>query len=156
MKYISKMAFFCVTALCISGIASAQNADRITKDEAYALVKRIIAYAKANGEEKAKVACNTPEFFVKGDGYIFAYDPLGNNVCHRESKLRGKNLFGMQDLDGVLMIQKMLNQCNNPPHHGWQKYKWPNQVTNVVEVKESYAEKFGNICWASGFYVGLK
>ncbi len=149
MKYIQKIAIFSVAAFGVSGLASAQ--EKITKDEAQALVKKVVAFAKANGEEKAIAACNTAEYQVRADGYIFAYDSKGINVCHKNEKMRGKNLFEMKDADGVPLIQEMLKACNSASGNGWIKYKWPNPVSKAVEPKQSYAEKQGNICWASGF-----
>jgi cytochrome c len=149
MNTIAKIGLTCVTAFGLTGVANAQ--EKITKAEAQALVKKITAYAKANGEEKAIVACNTPEFYVKGDGYIFAYDPSGVNVCHKNEKMRGRNLFEMKDIDGVQIIQEMLKACNSKQANGWIKYKWPNATNTGVDMKQSYAEKQGNICWASGY-----
>jgi cytochrome c len=149
MKNISKIALICITAFGLAGVANAQ--EKITKAEAQALVKKIVAYAKANGEEKAIAACNTPDYFLKGDGYIFAYDLKGVNVCHKNEKMRGTNISEMKDTDGAAFIQEMMKKCNSKAGSGWIKYKWPNAVTKALEPKQSYVKKYGTICWASGF-----
>jgi signal transduction histidine kinase len=148
MKIIKKIALLCITSLSLAGLANAQTA---SKGSAEASVKKAIAFAKANGKEKAIAACNTGNFFVKGDGYIFAYSPTGVNVCHKNEKMRGKNLLDMKDANGVLLIQEMLKACTSSAGNGWIKYVWPHPVTKAVEPKTSYVEKSDDLCWASGF-----
>jgi signal transduction histidine kinase len=45
----------------------------------------------------------------------------------------------------------MLKACNGKEGNGWIQYDWPNAVSKKVEAKQSYAEKQGTVCWASGF-----
>jgi cytochrome c len=156
MNRILKALLFSFLVVGVSGVAQAQS--RITKDESQALVKKIIAYAKANGKEKAIAAGNSPEFFVKDDGYIFAYDTVGANkgvnLIHKNEKMRGKNLLELKDGNGFELIKAMLDKCASPEKSGWIKYGWPNAVSKKVEPKESYAEFHDGVCYASGFSTG--
>jgi signal transduction histidine kinase len=136
-------------ALAVSGVAQAD--DRMSKDDAQALVKKVIAKVKSDGKEKALAACNSPEFYMKADGYIFAYDLNGVNVCHKNEKMRGRNLIDMKDANGVLLIQEMIKACKSKEGSGWIQYDWPNAVSKQVEPKTSYAELHDGVCWASGF-----
>ncbi len=149
MKSIMKLTIFSVAVFGVPGLANAE--EKITKDEAVALVKKIAAFAKSNGEEKAIAACNTSDYYVKDDGYIFAFDPKGVNVCHKNEKMRGKNLLEMKSVDGIPLVQEFLKGCNSKEGHGWLKYKWPNGTKTGVDLKQSYVEKQGNICWGSGY-----
>lgn len=156
MNRILKALLFSFIVVGVSGVAQAQ--ERITKDEAQALVKKIIAHAKANGKEKAIAAGNSPEFYVKDDGYIFAYDTTeankGVNLIHKNEKMRGKNLYAMKDGKGFELIKAMIDTCTKPPGSGWIQYDWPNAVSKKVEPKESYAEMHDGVCYASGFSKG--
>ncbi len=139
-----------VVMVGVSGVAQAQS--RITKDEAQALVKKVIAQHKKDGKDKALSACNTPEYYVKDDGYIFAYLPDGTNVCHKNEKMRGRNLMEMKDANGVPLIKEMIKICTSTGS-GWFKYDWPNAVSKQVEPKQSYVENHDGICYAAGFSV---
>ena len=144
------VAPFAALALLGGGLAQAQE-DLMTKADVKALVKEVIALHKAVGKEKALQDCNSPKFYRKGDGYIFAYDAKGINVCHKNEKMRGKDLIEMKDANGIPLIQEMLKACQSKEGSGWIKYDWPNGVTKKVEQKESYAEWFDGVCYASGY-----
>jgi cytochrome c len=150
MKTVSKIALTCVAAFSLSSVAYAQ--DKITKEEAQALVKKIVAFAKANGEEKAIAVCNTAEFHVKADGYISAFNPKGVNVCNKNEKMRGKDLIDMKDADGVSIVKEFLKVCNSAAGNGWVTYKWSNPL-KAIENKGAYAEKQGSICWTSSYFL---
>ncbi len=75
------------------------------------------------------------------------------NLCHKNDKMRGKNLFEMKDANGVFLIQEMIKTCKSPAGSGWIKYDWPNAVTKQVEAKQSFAEWHDGICYASGYSV---
>ncbi len=148
MSKITNALLVGLVALGVSGVAHAQS--RISKDEAQALVKKVIAQHKKDGKEKALAACNSPEYYVKDDGYIFAYLPDGTNVCHKNEKMRTRNLMEMKDANGVPLIKEMIKICTTSGS-GWLKYDWPNAVSKQVEPKESYAEFHDGVCYASGF-----
>ncbi|WP_420473320.1 cache domain-containing protein [Noviherbaspirillum sp. ST9] len=135
--------------------SSAVAADRGTAEEASALVKKAVAYIKANGKEKAVAAINDPKGpFVDRDLYIFVYDMKGNNVAignGNASKMNGKNMLEMRDADGKYIIKGFIDILGTK-NSGWFDYKWPNPVTKAVEAKSSYVEKVDDLIVGSGIY----
>ncbi|HJV81493.1 cache domain-containing protein [Noviherbaspirillum sp.] len=146
-----------LSTLLIAGFlsASACAAERGTAEEASALVKKAVAYLKANGKEKAFAAFNDPKGeFVDRDLYIFVYDMQGTNLSignGNASKMVGKNLIDMRDADGKYIIRSFV-EVLNAKGKGWVDYKWPNPMTKNVEAKSSYVEKVDNMIVGAGFF----
>lgn len=135
-KMISSLMM--MASLAISGLAMA--AEKGTSNEAMALTKKAVAYAKANGKEKAFVEFNNSQGqFVDRDLYVMAYDMAGNNKAHgSNAKLIGKNLIDIQDADGKYIVRGLIETAKKGG--GWFHYKWPNPQ-KVVESKSTYVEK---------------
>lgn len=135
--------------------ASAYASERGTADEAAALVKKAVAFLKANGKEKAFAEFNNPKGqFAERDLYIFVYDMQGTNLAignGNASKMVGKNLIEMRDADGRYIIKGFI-ELLNAKGKGWFDYKWPNPVTKAVEQKSSYVEKVDDMIVGSGIY----
>lgn len=146
---------FAMVALAGFVASSAVAADRGTAEEASALVKKAVAYIKANGKEKAVAAINDPKGpFADRDLYIFVYDMKGNNVAignGNASKMNGKNMLEMRDADGKYIIKGFIDILS-AKNSGWFDYKWPNPVTKAVEAKSSYVEKVDDLIVGSGIY----
>lgn len=143
--------------MAVAGFVSvaAVAAERGTADEANALVKKAVAYLKANGKEKAFTAFNDPKGqFVDRDLYIFVYDMQGNNMAignGNAAKMVGKSLIDMRDADGKYIIKSFIETVN-AKGKGWVDYKWPNPVTKGIEAKSSYVEKVDDVIVGSGVY----
>lgn len=135
--------------------ATACAAERGGADEAAALVKKAVAYLKANGKEKAFAEFNNPKGqFVDRDLYIFVYSMDGTNLAignGNASKMVGKNLIEMRDADGRYIIKGFV-ELTNAKGKGWYDYKWPNPVTKAVEQKSSYVEKVDDMIVGAGIY----
>lgn len=135
--------------------ATACAAERGSADEAAALVKKAVAYLKANGKEKAFAEFNNPKGqFVDRDLYIFVYGMDGTNLAignGNASKMVGKNLIEMRDADGRYIIKGFI-ELLNAKGKGWYDYKWPNPVTKAVEQKSSYVEKVDDMIVGAGIY----
>ncbi|RFP09279.1 histidine kinase [Duganella sp. BJB488] len=129
--------------------------DRGTADEAVVMVKKAVAYLKANGKEKAYTEFSNPKGqFVDRSLYIFVYDMKGNNLAignGNASKMVGKNLIEMRDADGVYLIKNFI-EIANTKGNGWSDYKWPNPVNATIEPKSSYVEKVGDVLIGCGIY----
>ncbi|HYD97316.1 MAG TPA: cache domain-containing protein [Noviherbaspirillum sp.] len=146
----------CVLALCFAFFNTpALAGDRATADEAVAMVKKAVAYIKANGKEKAfEEFNNTKGQFVDRNLYIFVYDMNGNNLAignGNAKKMVGKNLIDMRDADGTYLIKKLI-EVSSTKGKGWVDYKWPNPVNNTVEAKSSYVEKVDDYFVGAGIY----
>jgi cytochrome c len=125
-----------------------------TKAEVVAFVKNAVVYAKKNGKDKAlKKFMDKKGGFVKGELYIYAYDFKGTVISHGgQPDLVGKNLIGMKDKNGVMVIQELIKLAAKGS--GWLEYSWPNPVhNNAVETKLGYVEKVDDTWWlGSGMY----
>jgi len=146
------LLFSFVGLLLLNSVALSQ--DFGSRDEAVAMVKRVQAKFQAVGAEATFAMVtdkSTPEFHDR-DLYPFIYDMNGVNVAHgAKPVLVGKNLLGLKDQDGKLLIQDML-EIANTTGGGWYDYKWPNPITNKIEDKSSYVEKMGDYMVGVGVY----
>lgn len=128
-------------------------------DEAVALVKRAVAYIKANGTEKAYAEFSNPKGqFAEGDLYIFVYDLNGVNLAignGNSARMVGKNLMDMRDAEGNYLIKGLVNVAKTKGQ-GWFDYKWPNPVSKAVEQKSSYVERLNDTLVGCGIYKPLK
>ncbi|MDX1819047.1 MAG: methyl-accepting chemotaxis protein [Marinobacter sp.] len=87
-------------------------------------------------------------------GYIFGYDPKGNVVMHgSKPSLEGKNLWDLQDPNGVYLIRGLVKAAQNGG--GYVSYGWKNTETGKVEPKLGYAEMLPkwNLMIGTGFWV---
>lgn len=154
MKYLLKSFVLSLFALLMTTAAIA--AEKGSRDEAVALVKKAAAYLKENGKEKAFAEFNKADGpFVDRDLYIFAYSAGGDgtNLAHGANpKLIGKNLLDLRDADGKAIVKSFIEVGNGKTGSGWVDYKWANPVTKAVEPKTSYVEKVGDVILGSGVY----
>ena len=122
-----------------------------TPEQAKALVEKAIAFYKANGKEKALAEFSKPKGqFVKGDLYIFAYNPKGTLIAHAgDPKLVGRDFTGVQDPDGKYFAREFIKIG---PEGGWVDYKWMNYVTKKVEAKTTYLKRIDDVIIGCGAY----
>ena len=134
---------------------SAQAADRGTPAEAEAMVKRAIAYIKANGADKAYDEFTNGKSFKDRDLYVIVYDLNGKNLAQGANpKLVGKDLIGLKDPDGKPLI-KMFVDLAKDKGKGWvEGYKFLNPVTQRIELKSMYLERVGDTLVGCGIYKG--
>ena len=100
MKHaLTALATLIATAtLCSSALAS----DGATKEQAVAMVKKGIAFIKANGTEKSYAAITGKDKqFVDRDLYLVVYGLDGKCLAHgANEKQVGKDLMELTDIDG--------------------------------------------------------
>lgn len=151
MKKLIGKIMMCMCLVGFQGTVDA--AERGTADEAVALVRKAIAYIKANGREKAFAEFSDPSGqFKDRDLYIMVYDMSGNNKAHGANpKLIGKNLSAIKDADGHFIVKSFIDVAR-ARGHGWVDYKWPNPVSNAVEPKSTYVERYEDILLGCGIY----
>jgi cytochrome c len=152
MKKLFNVVVLALLALGLNGAAVA--AEKGSADEAIALVKKAVAYVKANGKEKALAEFNTPTGqFKDRDLYLMVLDMSGKNLANGANpKLVGKNLIDLRDADGKLMVKGFIEAGNSKSASGWVDYKWPNPVTKAVEEKSTYIEKADDMVIGCGIY----
>ena len=139
------------SALFVAASVSAQQ--RGTPAEAKKLVEKAVAFVKANGEEKALKEFNNPKGeFVKGDLYIFVFDPKGLLLANPNlPKLVGTNVYNSPDSKGKLHRKEMVDLANSKGS-GWVEYYQLNPTTKKDEAKISYVQKEGNLILGCGAY----
>jgi len=122
-----------------------------TPEEAKALVEKAVAFYKANGKEKALAEFSKPKGrFIKGDLYIFAYDPKGTIIAHGgDPKLVGQDFTNVQDPDGKYFAREFIKIG---PEGGWVDYKWMNYVTKKVDAKTTYLKRIDDVIIGCGAY----
>jgi cytochrome c len=127
---------------------------RGTPPEAEALVKKAVAYIKANGKEKAFAEISNPNGkFVNKDMYVTVYDMNGVCLAHGfNQKMIGKNMMDLKDPDGKAMVKEKVDLARSGQEKFWQHYKWPDPVTKTIKNKAMYVEKTGEFLVACGIY----
>jgi cytochrome c len=144
--------FLCVLIIFFTN-GSAFAADKDTAEEATAMVKKAVAFLKANGKDKAVAEFNNPRGqFVDRDLYIFVIDKDGTTLANGvNARLVGKNVMELKDADGKYFIKTLLD-IGNTKGKGWLEYKWSNQTTQKMELKATYVEKADDLLVACGIY----
>lgn len=150
MKPISVVAG-ALAALLIAGAAGA--ADKASKPEAEAMVKKAVEFLKANGPEKAYTAFDDKKGqFVDRDLYVVVYDMNGKCLAHgANAKLIGKDLLDSQDVDGKYFLKERVALAKAKQSF-WQDYKFTNPVTKKIEPKEMYCERVDDVAVCGGVY----
>jgi len=141
-------------ALCaMLALDSAQAADRATKDEAMAMVKKAVAYIKANGPEKAYTEITDRKGqFVDRDLYIVVYRLDGHVLAHGgNAKLVGQDLADSQDVDGVYYVRDRMELAKKNASF-WQDYKFADPTTKKIEPKSTYCEVLNDTAVCGGIY----
>ena len=124
-----------------------------TAAEAEAMVKKAIAYLKANGKDKAFAEFSNPKGqFVDRDLYVTVYDLNGKCLAHGADRtMIGKDLIGLKDTDGKAFIKERMELAKTKGKF-WQDYKFMNPVSKKIEPKSMYCERVGDIIVACGIY----
>ncbi|MFO1227503.1 cache domain-containing protein [Roseateles sp.] len=139
-------------ATCL--LASAALAQNATRDDATAMVKKGVAFIKANGVEKAyaEITAKSPQF-VKSDLYLVVYGMDGKCLAHgANEKQVGKDLIDLKDVDGKAFVRERVELGKSKPAGFWQDYKFTNPTTKKIEPKQMYCERLGETLVCGGVY----
>jgi len=120
------------------------------------LVDRAVAYAQANGKEKALEEFNNKNgSFVDGDYYIFAYDFNGTVLALPfQPELVGKDRSNERDIYGALYVRDVLNVVKEDGS-GLFYYTYPEPENDMTPtIKLSYVRAVDDTWWlGSGIYI---
>lgn len=142
-----------VLALVVVCLPLVHAGDKGTKDEAVAMVKKAIDFAKTNGIEKALAEISNPKGqFVDRDLYVTVYDMNGKCLAHGANpKMIGRDLIDNKDIDGKEFMKERIALMKQQTT-AWQEYKFMNPVTKQIEPKEMYLERYGDLIFGCGVY----
>lgn len=140
-----------VVALALSGAAQADGG--ATQKEAEAMVKKGVAFLKANGKDKAYAEItNQKGPFIDRDLYLVVYRNDGTVMAHgANEKMVGKQLIGLKDVDGKEFVRERVELAKTKASF-WQDYKFTNPVTKKVEPKAMYCERVDEVVVCGGVY----
>jgi cytochrome c len=147
------MAVLVVGLILGMGLNVVRAEDAGTKDEAVAMVKKAIEFMKANGNDKAFAEFSNPKGqFVDRDLYVVVYDLDGKCLAHgANQKMIGRDLIDNKDVDGKEFMKERVELMKKQPS-AWQDYKFRNPVSNQVEQKSMYLERYGDLIVGCGVY----
>lgn len=133
--------------------AGAHASTNATPDEATAMVKKGVAFLKANGLDKGHAEISNKDGqFKDRDLYLVVYGLDGVVRAHgANEKMIGKNLIALKDVDGKAFVQERVDLGKSKGTF-WQDYKFTNPVTKKIEPKSMYCEKLDDAVVCGGVY----
>jgi len=145
----------CLTALACALVISfaAQAETKATAADATAMVKKGVAFIKANGKDKGYAEISNKDGqFVSNDLYLTVYGLDGTVRAHgANAKMIGKNLIDLKDIDGKEFVKERVELAKAKGTF-WQDYKFTNPVTKKIEPKSMYCEKLEDMAVCGGIY----
>lgn len=140
-----------LAASAFAGIAHAEGG--ATAAEATAMVKKGVAFIKAQGKDKgyAEISSKSSQFKDR-DLYLVVYGLDGIVRAHgANEKMIGKNLIELKDLDGKAFVKERVELANSKGTF-WQDYKFTNPTNKKIEPKTAYCEKLEDTAVCGGIY----
>ena len=150
MKRISLSALAIAALFAASAGASTEFA---SNTEAQAMVKKGVAFIKANGKDKgyAEIS-NKGGQFNDRDLYLVVYGLDGMVHAHgANDKMVGKNLIALKDIDGKEFVKERVELGKAKPNF-WQDYKFTDPVSKKVLPKTMYCERLEETVVCGGVY----
>ena len=149
-QHAMTLAMIAISAMLIGLPASA--AETVTAKEAEAMVKKGVAFIKANGKEKGYNEITRQSQFKDRDLYLVVYGLDGTPVAHgANEKMVGRNLIELKDTDGKEFVRERMELAKSKATF-WQDYKFTNPVTRKVEPKTMYCERLDATVVCGGIY----
>jgi cytochrome c len=140
-KDFNKAAVFAMIAAVAFSGGIAWAAERVTAKEAEAMVKKGVAFAKANGKEKvyAEITGKSGQF-VDRELHLMVQQADGKVLAHgANEKLVGKTMLDAKDVDGKEFVRAIIDAAK-AKNGSWTDYKYSNPLTKKVEQKSMYCE----------------
>ena len=134
-------------------MGSSASAEKVTKVEAVAMVKKAVALIRKEGPDKAydELSDKTGPF-VQGEFYIAVVGMDGTLLAYGADYDKvGDNILDLKDEDGKEVIKERIELAKKEPSF-WQSYKFMNPATNTVEPKEMYCERLDETVVCGGIY----
>lgn len=153
MKKSVFVSLVCACAIPFAAQAAAPKAEKATAAEATAMVKKGVAFIKANGKEKGyQEITNKTGQFTDRDLYLVVYGLDGVVHAHgANEKMVGKNLIELKDVDGKEFVKERVEMAKAKGTF-WQDYKFTNPTSKKIEPKSMYCEKLDDVAVCGGIY----
>ena len=149
-----KHSFILSTLVCALAVPLAVQAQtKATAAEATAMVKKGVAFIKANGKEKGLAEISNKDGqFIDRDLYLVVYGLDGVVRAHgANGKMVCKNLIDLKDIDGKEFVKERVELAKSKGTF-WQDYKFTNPVSKKIEPKSMYCEKLDDTAVCGGIY----
>jgi len=145
------MAVLAAAALATANASLA--ADGASAAQAEAMVKKGVAFIKANGSDKGYAEItNKDSQFKDRDLYLVVYGLDGKVWAHgANEKMVGRVLIDLKDVDGKEFVRERV-ELGKARQSFWQDYKFTNPVTRKVEPKTMYCERLAETVVCGGIY----
>ncbi len=140
-------------ALLAVGTLSQAADGGATPEQATAMVKKGLAFIKANGADKgyAEITSKTSQFKFE-DLYLVVYGLDGTVHAHgANEKMVGRNLIDLKDVDGKPFVKERV-ELGKANVSFWQDYKFTNPQNKKVEPKVMYCERLEQTVVCGGIY----
>ncbi|WP_114970247.1 cache domain-containing protein [Rhodoferax ferrireducens] len=126
---------------------------KATAAEATAMVKKGVAFMKANGKDKGQAEIsNKSGQFIDRDLYLVVYALDGTVRAHgANEKMIGKNLIDLKDVDGKEFVKERVELAKSKGTF-WQDYKFTDPTTKKIAPKSMYCEKLDDAAVCGGIY----
>jgi len=150
VKQLVVTALAAAAAIACSGAWAQQHANA---KEAEAMVKKGVAYIKANGVQKGYAEISNKQGqFTDRDLYLVVYGLDGKVWAHgANEKMIGRVLIDLKDVDGKEFVKERV-QLGKTKASFWQDYKFTNPVSRKVEPKTMYCERLEETVVCGGVY----
>ena len=152
-----KFAFALSAVMAVSGASLAANepaAAAATAKEAEAMVKKGVAFIKANGKDKgfAEISRRDSKDFHDRDLYLAVHTLDGTCVAHgTNEKMIGKNFIDIKDIQGKEYIKERVEFAKAKGTF-WTDYHFVNPVSKKIEPKTAYCERVDEMIVCGGIY----
>jgi len=139
-----------VGTVVATGFAGA--AERATKDEAVAMVKKAVAAIKADSAKTYADITKKGGPFTDRDLYIVVYKLDGTVLAHGQNEaLVNTNQMGAKDPDGKAFVAERTELAKKGAPF-WQDYKFMDPLTKKPEPKQMYCEPLNDTAVCGGVY----
>jgi signal transduction histidine kinase len=138
----------------IAGGAAWAAGEAASAKEAEAMVKKGVAFIKANGKDKGftEITNRSSKEFHDRDLYLAVHKLDGTCVAHgTNEKMVGKNFIEMKDIDGKEYIKERVD-FGKAKASFWTDYKFVNPVSKKIEPKTAYCERVDDYVVCGGIY----
>jgi cytochrome c len=151
MQHLKHLIGACAAATFALAAVSAHAEAK--PDDATAMVKKGVAFVKANGKDKGHAEISKKDGqFIKDDLYLVVYGLDGTVRAHgANEKMIGKNLIELKDIDGKAFVKERVELAQSKGTF-WQDYKFTNPTTKKIEPKAMYCEKLDDAVVCGGIY----